>query len=103
MWAAAGVERSGDRLAAALESLDDPPAGGAISGVADGAGAAEPTAAVERLETANLRDVARLVLTAALAREESRGAHVRRDFPATDPARARSTSWTRKVHEHADR
>jgi L-aspartate oxidase len=30
--------------------------------------------------------VARLIAAACLAREESRGAHQRSDFPATDPA-----------------
>jgi succinate dehydrogenase/fumarate reductase flavoprotein subunit len=32
-----------------------------------------------------------VVLRAALARTESRGAHHRRDHPASDPAQARST------------
>jgi len=38
-------------------------------------------------ELQNLLCLARLVIQAALAREESRGAHVRTDFPQTDDAR----------------
>jgi L-aspartate oxidase len=34
----------------------------------------------------NMLTVARLIIAAATAREESRGVHTRRDFPATDPA-----------------
>lgn len=37
-------------------------------------------------ELANLTDAATAVVTAAAHREESRGAHARADFPATDPA-----------------
>ena len=37
----------------------------------------------------NMLTVARLMITSALVREESRGVHTRRDFPATDPAWAR--------------
>ena len=37
------------------------------------------------LEDANLLDLARLVVAAALAREESRGAHFRSDFPVANP------------------
>jgi L-aspartate oxidase len=36
-------------------------------------------------ELDNLLVVARALLTAATAREESRGAHTRTDFPDTDP------------------
>jgi succinate dehydrogenase / fumarate reductase flavoprotein subunit len=42
---------------------------------------------VHTLETANLVELAEAVLTAALAREESRGAHSRRDFPSRDDER----------------
>jgi succinate dehydrogenase / fumarate reductase flavoprotein subunit len=42
---------------------------------------------VHALETGNLLELAEVVLTAALAREESRGAHSRRDFPARDDRR----------------
>ncbi|MGA9990977.1 MAG: succinate dehydrogenase flavoprotein subunit [Thiobacillaceae bacterium] len=42
------------------------------------------TARVEALELENLMAVARATLVSALAREESRGAHAREDFPARD-------------------
>jgi succinate dehydrogenase / fumarate reductase flavoprotein subunit len=42
------------------------------------------TARVEALEMENLMAVARATLVSALAREESRGAHAREDFPARD-------------------
>jgi succinate dehydrogenase/fumarate reductase flavoprotein subunit len=48
---------------------------------------------LERLEWFDLRNmllVARTVTEAALARRESRGAHQREDFPATDPAWAQN-------------
>ena len=41
-------------------------------------------ARVEALELENLMAVARATLVSALAREESRGAHAREDFPARD-------------------
>lgn len=65
MWDAAGLHRDGARLAAAaaeLAATTDP--AGPVSG-----------------EDANLLTLARLVVAAALAREESRGAHFRSDFP----------------------
>jgi L-aspartate oxidase len=37
-------------------------------------------------ELTNLTTVAQDLIAAALAREETRGAHTRQDFPATDPA-----------------
>ncbi|MGH9120136.1 MAG: L-aspartate oxidase [Acidimicrobiales bacterium] len=59
-------------------------AAGAV-GVADAAVTGRP---LDRggHELANLADVARAVVAAATARKESRGAHTRTDFPATDPA-----------------
>jgi L-aspartate oxidase len=56
------------------------------------------TALIERLEGGPETDaslVARLVATAALRREESRGGHHRRDFPERDPGLARSASFSR--------
>jgi succinate dehydrogenase / fumarate reductase flavoprotein subunit len=42
---------------------------------------------IHTLETGNLLELAEVVLTAGLAREESRGAHSRKDFPRRDDER----------------
>ncbi|MCY0885016.1 MAG: succinate dehydrogenase/fumarate reductase flavoprotein subunit, partial [Firmicutes bacterium] len=39
------------------------------------------------LETGYMLDLARVIVDGALAREESRGAHARTDFPARDDSR----------------
>jgi L-aspartate oxidase len=69
LWDAAGVHRSGTGLAAAATTL------------AGWRSADRATAGVAELETGNLLDLGRLIVTAALARKESRGAHHRADFP----------------------
>jgi L-aspartate oxidase len=87
MWAHAGVYRNADGLAAARETL------GAWS-----IDVSEPeSVAVERLETANLLDVARILVEGASAREESRGAHFRSDFPEQRADFAHHQSITRKA------
>jgi L-aspartate oxidase len=73
MWRHAGLLRTADGLLEAQRTLDS--WGIDTSGTAD----------VERLETANLLQLARVVVGAALAREESCGAHARADFPLTSP------------------
>jgi L-aspartate oxidase len=77
LWEAAGVHRSGAGLTAAAATL-------AGWGSTDRA-----TATVTELETGNLLDLGRLIVAAALAREESRGAHHRADFPDNRPELAR--------------
>ena len=62
--------RDGPGLTATLEHL---------AGLAD---RLEPGAS----EARNMVDAGRLIARAALARTESRGAHYRSDYPATDPA-----------------
>ena len=82
MWDAAGLYRSATDLTAAAATLETWRSSGE---------------SVAAREDGNLLDLARLVVHAALAREESRGAHFRVDFPETSPAFARHISWVRKV------
>jgi L-aspartate oxidase len=82
MWSAAGLYRNEAELGAAADRL---------------AGWSAASASVGDHETGNLLDIARVVVAAARARHESRGAHFRSDFPAPDPAQERHVSWARKV------
>ncbi len=79
MWSHVGLERSLDRLREARERLAGWHADG--DDVASG-------------ELRNLLDLARLVVNAAIVREESRGAHDRTDFPETREEFAYSLEWT---------
>jgi L-aspartate oxidase len=85
MTRGAGVVRSAESLAGARAVVDD-----ATSLLGDA------TASVGAGELANLLRVADALLASALARTESRGAHARAEYPATDPA------WRRRlVHGRA--
>ena len=70
LWRSAGIVRDRDGLAAAAATIDAWP---------ERDRRADPT-------LANLALVGRLIVEAALRREESRGAHHRRDHPAPSPA-----------------
>jgi L-aspartate oxidase len=78
MWQHVGVERSLAGLRTAAATL----ARWGVDGTTVTAG-----------EDRNLLDLAHIIVRAAIAREESRGAHDRTDFPATSPAFARSFEW----------
>ncbi len=67
-WDAVGVERAADGLSRAIEEL---------------------TAMAPSVP----RDAALAVARAARGRDESRGAHFRRDHPDSDPRRARRVAW----------
>lgn len=75
MTAGAGVVRSNDGLAEALEAVT------ALQRSCDRSGVS-----VAEHELANLSIVGEALLSAALARTESRGSHLRSDFPDLDPS-----------------
>ncbi|MFD1626074.1 L-aspartate oxidase [Azospirillum griseum] len=78
------------RLAAALDTLRGDPTDGAPT----------PTAVRRWGEARNRLLVGRLIVQAALAREESRGAHCRTDHPLANPALAQPLS--RRTHTLTD-
>jgi L-aspartate oxidase len=82
MWRAAGVRRDKTRLLDAQESID-----GWCRYVLP-----RQFATSDGWELQNMLTVARLMISSALEREESRGVHLRTDFPATDDKR-----WRRHI------
>ncbi|HMP07932.1 MAG TPA: L-aspartate oxidase, partial [Lacipirellulaceae bacterium] len=74
MWRNAGVRRSGESLSQAAQTIDGWQRYALAHQLADPAG----------WELQNLLIVARTMIAAALRREESRGVHLRTDFPRTD-------------------
>jgi L-aspartate oxidase len=84
MWNQVGLERgrAGLVLASAQLSLW----ADALTG--------SPTATVTAHEDRNLLTLASVIVSAALAREESRGAHYRADFPFLNREQAHSSSWS---------
>jgi L-aspartate oxidase len=75
LWNNVGIERTHASLQAAADQLSRWHAVGT---------------SIHDLEDRNLLDIARVVAAAALAREESRGAHFRKDFPQPSAAFQRS-------------
>ena len=79
---AAGLWRHGEELSKALRELETLQAT-----VASGLDTPDPVQSLKALEARNMVLTARLIMTAALTRCESRGAHQRVDFPAQNDAR----------------
>jgi len=78
-WARIGLYRDAEGLGSAADVL---------------ASWRAPGRSVAERETRNLLDLARLMASAALAREESRGAHFRTDHPDTSAHFERHLGWT---------
>ncbi|HNQ03712.1 MAG TPA: succinate dehydrogenase flavoprotein subunit [Thiobacillaceae bacterium] len=89
MQAHCGVYRNADILRTGLERLTQMADRLAHAGLTDRSRVFN-TARLEALELENLMAVARATLVSALAREESRGAHAREDFPDRN-----DTHWLR--------
>ncbi len=83
MWEKAGVVRSQDSLTEALERLDQLEADLSEARVACN-GLVYNQELVSYLEAENLLLVGKAIVTSALVREESRGAHYREDYPEKD-------------------
>jgi L-aspartate oxidase len=82
-WRAAGIVRESMSLEQGFKSLD---------GLKRQSRSGIPVSDTD-VENANLLLVARLVLSSAIVRLESRGAHFRSDYPGRDDARFGGHSW----------
>jgi L-aspartate oxidase len=83
MWRQCGVRRSGEGLSDALEAVDQWRRYVLARQFAD----------AEGWELQNMLSLARVMIQAALLREESRGVHLRTDFPQLDDARWQKHVW----------
>jgi fumarate reductase flavoprotein subunit len=82
MWDQVGILRTGTGLQSAAGRLDALASAVQACGVPDGDRRFNLTW-MDRLNVENLIEVSRTICAAALARDDSRGAHFRQDFPAT--------------------
>jgi L-aspartate oxidase len=95
MWSYAGLTRSGVGLATAALRLAAWAEASATAGHPRHPGDPGDARDIrERIETDNLLTVARALVAAALARQESRGAHARSDYPQTDAFATRDCART---------
>jgi L-aspartate oxidase len=83
MWRACGVRRSGETLAEALDAVDQWRRYVLARQFDD----------IEGWELQNMLTLARVMIQAALVREESRGVHLRTDFPRLDDAHWNKHLW----------
>jgi L-aspartate oxidase len=82
MWRAVGVRRNGKQLAEASEMIDRWQRYVLVRQFSDAQG----------WELQNMLTVARMIIRSALAREESRGVHLRTDYPKSD-----DRCWRRRL------
>jgi fumarate reductase flavoprotein subunit len=101
MWDDVGILRSGDGLRRALAKLDELDAELGATGIVGGNRAYNLTWH-DWLNLKSLIDVSRVIATAALAREDSRGAHYREDFPAAGDVASSAYTVVRKREQRMD-
>lgn len=102
MWRHAGVLRTAKGLHTAKARVEEWLAAASSNSVMGEDGEGPDTLAEH--EDRNLLTVGHALVTAALARSESRGAHQRTDHPDTDPRQATSRSWhARATHAPLER
>lgn len=87
LWQGVGVFRTAEGLEQAMARLE-----GWLAASSSEPDASAPETLAD-IEDRHLLTVGHALVTAALARTESRGAHQRVDYPATDPQQAVSTGW----------
>jgi L-aspartate oxidase len=85
LWDKVAIIRDGKQLAAAVKRLSEL------------ALASAPELSRSSYEACNILTVAPLIARCALAREESRGAHYRSDFPLKNEAKPARHSYVTKV------
>ena len=88
MPSGAGIWRSGDQLAAGMERIAD-----CTRTAAEQLTIPDMDRAIEAVELDHMLITARMIVEAAYARTESRGAHQRTDFPQTDETWLKHTSF----------
>jgi len=101
MWEKVGIIRDRSGLSAALTELE------AIAGELDATGIADADRAFnltwhDWLNLKSLTAVSRVIAEAALAREDSRGAHFREDFPEAGPLERSAYSSARLAGERVE-
>ena len=94
LWKQGGILREGGGLASAREALrnieqEDLPRAKVDS----------PKEILERMEVENALLVGEMILKSALMRQESRGAHFRKDFPLTDDQKWKGNIFLKKSKE----
>ncbi|MBL6945775.1 MAG: L-aspartate oxidase [Rhodospirillales bacterium] len=95
MYRGAGLVRDESGMVSALHGIDEIEA--VIHNAAWVRATPDPQNPHEISELSNMLTVARAVLVAALVREESRGAHIRSDFPEAAPKAARNRLTLREI------
>ena len=98
MWEKVGIIRDAAGLRSALSELDAIAAELANTGIADADRAFNLTWH-DWLNLTSLTQMSRVIAQAALAREDSRGAHFREDFPQAGPLEASSYTCARLAGE----